>query len=179
MLLFGPDEEFPTWACTAPPQQAETAATEVVQWLADVLPRDVLERLPAAITQHQGPRAIPRRADLTAVLDWWNGLHADGLVPHAVKSARPSAEILKAWILWCRNPDLQQQWQDLAAVEEQIAASPFCREGWFRLEKLLGGRTNKDGCPIIQKLLDGGYRDGQSQDEAATDPFGEFVRRNQ
>lgn len=183
-LLFDDAGAFPESA--RGPQAAglslrasRAAADDLARWLIDSgVPRNVMLALPAAVVEAcECDAGTPRADDLAAVLSWWNGLHDEGLVPHGVRTFRLSAEIRRAWKTWCSSAELQEEWRDLARIEEEIRASSFCREGWFRLEKLLGGHANRDGCPIIRKLLDGGYRDGAKR-QAADNPFAEFARRH-
>ncbi len=171
MTLFESDETpptFPEWVRKVAASDSEivrdTAAADLAAWLAATVPA-LWDRLPLALAATQTERdkagnAIPRYADLMVVLQWWNKLAAAGLVSHTVRENPPSAEIVKAWKAWCKNPGWQAEWVDLSALELHIRkSSRMVLSGWFRLEKLLRNGANKDGCPIIQKLRDGGYYD--------------------
>lgn len=101
-------------------------------------------------------------SELRDWLRWWNSLHADRIVSSGVTEEEPSRGVLTAW------KRVQQQTKegrrlrallaDRDAIEREIRTSTFLREAWFRLEKLLGGK-NRDGEWIVQKIIDGGYRD--------------------
>ena len=91
-------------------------------------------------------------------LQWWNRLKADSLVAAGVSETNPSQGVLKAWKRSKRDKALVELLCDREAIKREIRASAFCRESWFRLEKLFAG-TNKDGEFIIRKLIDGAYRD--------------------
>lgn len=99
-------------------------------------------------------------AELKEWLVWWNTLKAESAVPAGVSVNEPSQGILKAWQKIQKQPQLQKLLADRDAIGQEIRASEFCRESWFRLEKLFGG-TNRDGELIIQKLIDGGYRNSE------------------
>jgi hypothetical protein len=97
-------------------------------------------------------------AKLMAVITRWNAWADEGLVSHHAKTLRVSAAVLKAWGKSQQNAELRETLARLDEIEAAIRGSPFCREGWFRLEKLLAG-SNKDGELILLKLIDGGYAD--------------------
>lgn len=99
-------------------------------------------------------------SDLKAWIDWWNRLRAESLVPCATGCNPPSDAILKGWSRVRRSAALRELLSDRDAIETAIRESPFCREGWFRLEKLFGGK-NRDGEFILRKLLDRGYVTGE------------------
>lgn len=156
---------WPGWASTIPADAPQTerirAAGDVARWLVSRLPPGVLVELPLALAMAQSPgQAVPRLQELTLILEWWNGLAAEKYVPHAVKTEPVSMEILKAWTAWIKTPVVQAFWRDIPAIEARIRESTMCREGWFRLEKLLGGSRNAEKTLIIEKLLDGGYKTG-------------------
>jgi hypothetical protein len=104
----------------------------------------------AADTPHICPPA------LRSIIDWWNGLRAEGLVPHAV-GVDSNEAVCRAWERVQQSTLLHQSLADLPRLAAEIRQAPICREGWFRLEKLLGGR-NPDREYVIIKLLQGGYR---------------------
>lgn len=116
--------------------------------------------------------------DLRDWLVWWNSLHSEQLVPAGVNEDEPSQGVGKAWERVQRKNGtgkrLRELLTDRDAIEREIRASSFCREPWFRLEKLLCG-SNRDGELIVQKLLDGGYREGA---KGSDDPRGNFARLN-
>jgi len=96
--------------------------------------------------------------ELTAWLQWWNGLYARGLVRAGVDEAHPSAAVLAGWAHVKRSPELRRLLADRDALASAIQASSWIQDngGWFRLEKLFGGR-NKEGEYIARKLVDGAY----------------------
>lgn len=94
--------------------------------------------------------------ELKTWIDWWNRLRAESLVASGVDDDPPSQAIVKAWNRVQREAALRAVLLERDKIETAIKQSPFCREGWFRLEKLFGGK-NRDGEYIIRKLLDGGY----------------------
>lgn len=108
-------------------------------------------------------------------LIWWNSLKSESLVPAGVDEDEPSQGVTKAWKRVKQHTkegrQLRQMLADRDAIEQEIRLSSFCRENWFRLEKLLGG-TNRDGEVIIRKLLDGGYRDSPRNSPVKGDPRG-------
>ena len=115
-----------------------------------------------------GPKSITsngQSTDLQSICKWWNTLRDAGLVTSGVNELKPSRAVLKGWRRVQKDPVLRQLAANRDDIEAAIRASPFTREGWFRLERLLGG-TNKDGEFIIRKLLDGGYRDTRSRAQA-------------
>lgn len=97
-------------------------------------------------------------------LAWWNQLRDQSLVPCGVDARTPSAAVLKAWKKTERLPSVRKMLADRPAIEEAIRESGFCREGWFRLEKLFGAK-NRDGEYILRKLLDGGYRNSSRKSD--------------
>lgn len=97
-------------------------------------------------------------AELRILISRWNAWADEGLVPHQAKTQPVSAAVLKAWGKAQRNGELQEALARLDEIEAAIRGSPFCREGWFRLEKLVAG-TNADGELILLKLIEGGYAD--------------------
>ena len=108
----------------------------------------------------KGKSASLRDADQDLVdwCNWWNGLHDDKLVSARVTPANPSRGVLKGWGRVKRSADLRRLLDNRETLRKEIQGSSMCRQGWFRLEKLFGG-TNQDGELIVQKLLEGGYRD--------------------
>ncbi len=112
----------------------------------------VLNELPGTADGDKTPAA------LLNLIAHWNTLATEGLVPHSAESDPPSKAVLKAWAKSQRVPELRDALPRLTEIETAIRGSPFCREGWFRLEKLIAG-TNKDGEFIALKLIDGGYAD--------------------
>lgn len=104
---------------------------------------------------------------------WWNGLADDGLVSVKVNVDRPNEAVRTRWSQLRKNARLRELLSDPDLIARRIRESELCREGWFRLEKLLGGK-NKDGAYIVEVLLDGGYKTRGARD--AADPFAEFAR---
>jgi hypothetical protein len=100
-------------------------------------------------------------AELRDWMTWWNMLKSESLVPSGVIVDEPSRGVTTGWKRVRREAGLRKLLADRDAIEREIRASSFCRESWFRLEKLFGG-TNRDGELIVQKLLDGGYRGKQT-----------------
>ncbi len=93
-------------------------------------------------------------------LGWWNGLQSDGMVSSRVNEERPSEAVRMAWKRSQRSREIRELLAQRLALEDRIRKSVFCREGWFRLEKLLGAK-NRDHELIVRKLLDGGYQDSR------------------
>jgi hypothetical protein len=96
--------------------------------------------------------------ELLEWLVWWNSLKSDSLVPAGVDEDEPSQGVLKGWARAQKNPKVKKLLRNRDAIEREIRESSFCRGSWFRLEKLFGG-VNRDGELVLQKLLEGGYRD--------------------
>lgn len=164
-----PETEWPKWAesVDSEPATAARAATDVAAWLSSRLPALVLQQLPIALAEQMaGAEGIPREAELRFIIQWWNRLNAEGLVPHGVREKPIGGEIAKAWRAWCRDGHIQAMWRDPEEIERKIAASPMVRAGWFRLEKILRGAKNGDGTPILQKLIEGGYGDNPNNADA-------------
>ena len=99
-------------------------------------------------------------------LRWWNALHEEGMVPTGVNEERPSEAVRKAWKRVQRIREIRELLAQRTALENRIRKSTFCREGWFRLEKLFGAK-NRDGELIVRKLLEGGYE--QRKEQASND----------
>ena len=171
-------DEWPGWAETIPAsadrETVKRAAMDVAAWLARHLPPRVLVELPMALAVAMSPDVdvAPRLEELLAIINWWNDLALDGMVPHSVRTTKLSKEIVAAWLRWCRDGNLQELWRDRDEIGRRIAAAEMCRSGWFRLEKLLGGSTNADKTLILQKLLDGGYDDNPTTPANATTAAG-------
>lgn len=111
-------------------------------------------------------------SELRDWLHWWNSLKAVAAVPAGVNEHEPSRGALAAWKRFKQQTKegrrLRALLADRDAVEREIRSSRFLREStWFRFEKLLGGK-NRDGELIIQKLMDGGYRDAKPSKTKAT-----------
>lgn len=93
-------------------------------------------------------------------IDWWNDLKREGLVAAGVSREPPSEAVKKGWSRVCRSKEVRTLLSDRDVLAREIAACPFLREGWFTLEKLLGGK-NRDGAYFAQRILDGGYREAK------------------
>jgi len=89
-------------------------------------------------------------------IDHWNQWHSMGLVAASVRPQASDA-LRKAWKRVSESKEVQELLRDPDAILGALKKSEFCRDGWFRLEKLLGGK-NRDGVFIVEKLLDGGYQ---------------------
>lgn len=108
---------------------------------------------------------------------WWNRLKAAGLVPAGVNAASPSDAVRKGWAKCQRIPELRALIKDLDRLEAEIRLADICREGWFRLEKLLGAK-NRAGAFIVEVLAEGGYRTsrkGSGQLDFSAIGGGEYV----
>lgn len=175
------ETEWPQWAERIEPQDTDTAqraARDVAAWLASRLPPNVIQELPIALADLKAVDGIPRSDELRFIIQWWNRLNAEGLVPHAVRESPVSKEIAAAWRAWCRDGDIQAMWRDVELIERRIATSTMVRAGWFRLEKILRGAKNTDQTPILQKLIEGGYDDNpHSNGETATATGWDAIRR--
>lgn len=129
-------------------------------------PADTIEEEQEAVDQEEvkeeekvaiagKPTAIA--PELLGWMDFWRSLKNRGLVSSGV-AHNPSKGLLKAWTRVQKSAELQEMLADKAKIEAAIIESPFAQNGnWFYLEKLLGG-TNAEGCYIVRRLLDGGYR---------------------
>ncbi len=111
----------------------------------------------------KGSAASPPAPTLGEVCDWWNGMHSRKLVGAGVDASKPSEAVQSAWKRVQKSPSLRALFQDLPSIERAVESGDFVRQaGWLTLAKLLGGR-NKDREFIIEKLLDGAYRDGNGK----------------
>ena len=95
-------------------------------------------------------------------LAMWNRLRADGFVAAGVDAESPSEAVRKAWKRAQDEREVRDLLVDPKPVEKAIRESSFCNAGWFTLAKLIHGK-NKTGEWIIQRLLEGGYRDAESR----------------
>lgn len=100
--------------------------------------------------------------ELRRWLDWWNRLRAGNLVHAGVDAESPSEAVRKAWKRANETREVRDLLADPDRLEKAIRESSFCNAGWFTLPKLFGGK-NKTGEWIIQRLLEGGYRDAESR----------------
>lgn len=130
----------------------------------------------AARQEANGSHAQAADPELRDWLQWWNSLTSSKLVPAGVNEDEPSQGVLKGWNRVRQKSQkgkrLRELLADRDAIEQEIRVSPFCRENWFRLEKLFGG-TNRDGELIVEKLLQGGYRERNGR--SAGDPRGNLA----
>jgi len=94
--------------------------------------------------------------ELREWLEWWNRLHDEGIVPASYRTNKVSTGIRNAWRRVQRSSELMELLARRDEIETQIRNSEFCRERWFCLEKLFGGK-NKTGCFILAELLRGAY----------------------
>lgn len=170
----GPSVDFPYHAALN--LDAISGAKLVSEWLNRNMPPALVSHL-AAVLQERTETGIVAQDQLRMVLEWWNRLADDGAVSHRVNVNKPNKEIVKAWRTFTKDVDLQDTLQDLDIVGEEIRRSPFCRAGWFRLEKLIGGGKNRDGTPIAVKLMDGGFREAGPVN-SAVDAVREFCNGN-
>lgn len=96
--------------------------------------------------------------ELLSWIDWWNDLKRDGVVASGVSREPISDAVKKGWRRVCQIKEVRRLLSDRDVLVKEIGACPFLREGWFTLEKLLGGK-NRDGAYIVQRIVDGGYRE--------------------
>lgn len=150
-----------------PELDARLTAEQLAGVLVATYPRAMLAELVTRLRDEIGTTAD----GLREVAEWWNGLHAVGLVSHGVRPDKPSAELRKAWDAFQKNETAMECLSDLDKVASEIRAASFVRGGWFRLEKLLRGACNSAGVPICRVLIDGGYRDDKTRRQA-DDPRG-------
>lgn len=171
-----PETFFPNVKGMSP----DEAAAAIGRWIFKAFPRELVEKIPAAVLLEIDLDNPSGKAGegLAAVLEWWNRLAAEKLVSHSVRVNPVSYEIRKAWRACCLNREIQETLQDLSIVEREIRRSELCREGWFRLEKLLGGSRNREGTMIARKLIEGGYRTNESAAEKLGSGVNEFLRRH-
>lgn len=95
--------------------------------------------------------------ELRPWLAWWNRLRAEKLVQVGVDAESPSAAVLAGWKRVEKYPEVRSC-MDPCGLEKAIRKSALCRQGWFTLPKLFGGK-NKVGELICQRLLEGAYFD--------------------
>lgn len=100
--------------------------------------------------------------ELLSWIDWWNDLKAQGLVAAGVSREPISDDVKRGWKRVCETKAVRQLLADREVLAKEILACAFLREGWFTLGKLLGGK-NRDGAYIVQRIVDGGYRDGRGR----------------
>jgi len=94
--------------------------------------------------------------ELREWLEWWNRLHDEGVVHSSYRTNKVSSGIRNAWRRVQRSSELMELLARRDEIESAIRDSDFCREKWFCLEKLFGGK-NKTGCFILAELLRGAY----------------------
>jgi hypothetical protein len=97
--------------------------------------------------------------ELLSWIDWWNDLKREGLVAAGVSREPLGEDVRKGWKRVGDIKVVRQLLSDRDVLVQEIKASAFLREGWFTLAKLLGGK-NRDGAYIVQRIVEGGYRDG-------------------
>lgn len=112
-------------------------------------------------TRQSAPPAGGFPPELVELIGWWNDLRGKSLVQAGVTADPPSEAVRKGWERVQRSALLREKLADKEKLTSAIRAASLCREGWFRLEKLLGGK-NRDGEYIVVKLLDGGYADQET-----------------
>lgn len=94
--------------------------------------------------------------ELSAWISMWNRLKAESFVATAVDADRPSRVVISKFNAGRKSAELRKLLADRDAIEKAIRASEFCKEPWFTLPKLLGGK-NRTGEWIAQNLLEGAY----------------------
>lgn len=99
-------------------------------------------------------------AELLSWIAWWNDLKREGLVAAGVSGEPISEDVKRGWKRVCEIKVVRELLADRDVLVREIKASAFLREGWFTLSKLLGGK-NREGAYIVQRIVDGGYRDGK------------------
>lgn len=97
--------------------------------------------------------------ELLSWIDWWNQLKQEGLVACGVSRDPISEDVKRGWRRVKEIRIVRQLLSDRDVLVREIQASAFLREGWFTLAKLLGGK-NRDGAYFVQRIVEGGYRDG-------------------
>ena len=111
----------------------------------------------------------PPPAELVAFCQFWNSLHAEGFVTSRVRSPEsPSVSLKKTWDR-VQDREAGELVANHDALREAIRTSPLCKKDWFRPIKLLSGRTADGQETIINKLLDGGYRENTQPAESQLD----------
>jgi len=105
--------------------------------------------------------AEPLDGGLVSWIEWWNTLYAASLVPCGVRKGSPAKAVVKAWNRVRRDPGLRDALSQRDVIERELRQCEFVRgASWLRPEKMLGGK-NRDGTVIVQKLIEGGFRDSQ------------------
>lgn len=100
--------------------------------------------------------------ELSAWISLWNRLKAENLVATSVDADRPSKAVISKFNAGRKSAEVRKLLADHDAVETAIRKSDFCRQPWFSLPVLLGGK-NRNGEWIVQKLLDGAYANRSSK----------------
>ena len=100
--------------------------------------------------------------ELVRLIGWWNDLKSQALVKTGVSADPPSDAVRKGWTRVQTSALLREKLANLERLTDSIRRAPLCRDGWFRLEKLMGGK-NRDGEYILVKLLEGGYEDSKNE----------------
>ena len=109
-------------------------------------------------TETSAPANAGCPPELARLIGWWNSLKSEGLVQSGVTADPPSEAVRRGWSRVQRSALLREKLADVEKLTSAIRRASFCREGWFRLEKLLGGK-NRESEYIVVKLLDGGYEE--------------------
>jgi hypothetical protein len=95
---------------------------------------------------------------LSQWIDAWNSWHLENLVASSVQTP-PCQSLALAWKRAQCVEEIRELLQEPKRVYEELKHSSFLRgAGWFRLEKLFGGR-NANKAFILKIVVDGGYRD--------------------
>lgn len=143
-------------------EEWETSSGEVA--LQDRTGQDITEQ---NITSAPPAGGCP--PELLELIGWWNDLRAKSLVQSGVSADPPSEAVRKGWSRVQRSALLREKLADTEKLTHAISKASLCREGWFRLEKLLGGK-NRDGEYIVVKLLEGAYAGNRNGGYNARDP---------
>ena len=100
--------------------------------------------------------------------EWWNQLHAQGLVKASCRASKPSNAITKAWGKANADSELAELLGRRDEIEAQLRMDGCWarQKGWLTPAGLLAGK-NKQGEYYAQKLVDGAFNDGDQKQSKA------------
>lgn len=108
---------------------------------------------------------------LLALIDGWNGL-PEGIVTQKARRDQPAKELLAGWNRLAKDTDAHELLTDVPAILDAIRDAEFCHgQGWFTLAWLFG--RNRSGELKLERLLNGGYRQKERNEQGRTRPLGD------